>query len=81
MKARIILQRGNNNRTIILRDDSLLVIFRDHFEAESAYTHLKNKMKKDSWTSPVQENFVIGKIKKVRKSKIFGLPIKEKGDR
>lgn len=80
MKARISLEKSNRKRTIILRDNSLLIVFHDNFEADNAYRHLKNEMKRDGWAPLTLKQFVKNDVKnaQVKKSRIFGLLIKEK---
>jgi len=78
LKAKIKLQKNDKKRTIILRNNSLLVVFHNNFEAENSYTRLKNEMKKNGWKPAVSEYTPEYTPKRSKVSKVLGLPLKEK---
>jgi len=78
LKARIKLTKNNKKRTIILQGNSLQITFHNNFEAEGAYTHLKNEMKENGWKSAVSKYTLEYTPRKSKVSKILGLPLKEK---
>jgi len=80
MKARIQYQKNNEKRTIVLRDNSLLIIFHNLPEAENTYHNLKEKMRRAGWKpvpEPISKKINSFHTPKRKITRVFGLPLKE----